>query len=383
MNRYFSPASTRQAFDWIDQWPRLSETVDIALAQAGGYLLAQPLIAKADIPAQALCVRNGYAVIAADTLGAGDYNPLPLRLADMGQALLPGHAVRVCTGDPLPAAADAVLSLQQVESRQHFIDVSASVAAGEGVIQQGEECAQSQSLMEAGRRLRPQDLSRLALAGITQVRVRCKPRVHLILAGSFPHEADGIMLTDLIARDGAELIAQYSVSNPQSLSQHLGESGADLILIVGSGGYGDNDFAVKSLHDCGQIDLDGVTIHPGGGTVMGQIKGKPILILPGSPLSCLCAYDLIAARLLRRMAEKRDPLPYTRKTFTLSRKLVSRIGQLELARMRIQQSFAEPLAVADDRLLSSSVRADGFVLLPENSEGYAEGSEVEVYLYDE
>jgi molybdopterin molybdotransferase len=383
MNRHYAPASVQQAHDWVDQWPVASGSVELALHQAAGYLLTQSIKAATDIPLQAQCARDGYAVIAADTLGAGDYNPLVLRLTAADKTLGRGQAIQVSAGDPLPEGADAILSLSQAEPRHVMLDVSCSLAAGEGVLGQGEECQQSDILLAAGRRLRPQDLARLAFAGVKSVKVRRKPRVVLLLAGHFIHDADGTMLSPLIARDGGELIGIQSATSRQTLDRQLTELDADVILVAGGSGYGHNDFAVQALHDCGEIGLDGVTIHPGGGVVMGRVTDKPVLLLPGSPLSCLCAYDLIAARLLRRMAAKSDPLPYCMQTFTLSRKLVSRIGQLELARMRIEGQFAEPLAVADDRLLSSSVRADGFTLLAENSEGYAEGSEVEVYLYDE
>ena len=357
--------------------------MEIELEKAAGYRLAQAIKAKFDIPSQAQCVRDGYAVIAADTLGAGDYNPLPFRLLDTGSPLNSGKAVQVNAGDPVPKGADAVLSLQQAERRSNFLDVSTSLAPGEGILTQGEEGKQSTNLLDVGRQLRAQDLASIALAGIKSARVYRKPRVELILAGHFDQDTISPMLCTLIARDGGEMIAKHRVSTAETLGELYSNSNTDLMLVVGSTGYGTNDYAVQALKQRGTVSHDGVTIHPGGGIVLGQVKEKPALLLPGSALSCLCAYDLLGARLLRRLAGKTNPLPYRCKSYTLSRKLVSRIGQLELARMRINGEYAEALAVADDRLLSSSVRADGFTLLAEHSEGYAEGRKIEVYLYDE
>jgi molybdopterin molybdotransferase len=172
-------------------------------------------------------------------------------------------------------------------------------------------------------------------------------------------------------------------STQEDIQTCLTRTDADLLLVAGGSGYGVDDHAVAALQACGEVQLDGVTLHPGGGLVLGEVNGHPVLLLPGAPLACLCAYDLVAARLLRRLAGRPEPLPYRRKCFTLSRKLVSRIGQMEVARMRVDGDSAAPIAVADDRLLASSVRADGFVLLAENSEGHAEGSRVEVHLYNE
>jgi molybdopterin molybdotransferase len=383
MKRTYSPAPSQRAFDWIDEWTITPSIQQLPLLQATGYRLAQDIHADNDIPALAVCARDGFALAAADTLGAGDYNPLPLQLLRPDETLLPNSAIQVSSGDPLPTGADAVLPLDQADVRNKLLDVACSLAPGDGVIQQGEECHQQETLLHAGSRLRPQDLARLAQAGISTVSVNNKPRVQLFIAGHFEHNANGPMLSALITRDGGDLTSTILTSSTEELAQGLSQSDAELILVTGSSGYGASDYAVQVLHAHGQIDLDGVSIHPGGAVVLGKFCDRPILLLPGSTMACLCAYELIAARLLRRLAAKPDKLPYRRQTFTLSRKLVSRIGQFELARMRIDGNYTEPLAVADDRLLSSSVRAHGFVLLPENSEGYAAGSQVEVYLYDE
>jgi molybdopterin molybdotransferase len=383
MKRTFSPAPSQQAFEWIDQWEIPPSSQSLPLNLAAGYLLAQEVKASHDMPSRTLCARDGYAIKAADTLGAGDYNPLPLRLLGIDDVLIPNSAIQVSFGDPLPVGADAVLPLEQADVRNTLLDIVSSLASGDGVIDKGEECHQQDTLLSAERLLRPQDLAILALAGVSEVSVVSKPRIQLFNTGHYEHDANGPMLSALINRDGGHLISTNYTSSPEELSQRLTQSEAELILVTGGSGYSSQDYAVQALKDTGTVDLDGVSIHPGGGLVLGKIADKPVILLPGSPLACLCAYDLIAARLLRRLALKTDKLPYRRQTFTLSRKMVSRIGQFELARMRIDDQFASPLAVADDRLLSSSVRADGFVLLPENSEGYAEGSRVEVYLYDE
>lgn len=383
MKRIFSPAPARQAFDWADRWSLTPPLRTLPLDQAVGHRLAADLVADTDIPPQALCARDGYALLAADAIGAGDYNPLPLRLVSAEQGVLAGSAVRVSAGDPLPSGADAVLGPEQGDLRERFLDVAASLAPGEGTVRQGEECRAGELLIGTGRRLRPQDLARLALAGHERIEVVGKPRVLIVLAGRFARDADGPMLAAMVRRDGGDAVGIERAVSREALTRSLTGAAADIVLVAGGSGYGAEDLAVEALHGCGQVALDGVTLHPGGGLVLGEAAGRPVLLLPGAPLACLCAYDLVAARLLRRLAGRPGILPYCRRELTLSRKLVSRIGLLELARMRVDGDYAEPLAVADDRLLASSVRADGFVLLAENSEGHAEGSRVEVWLYDE
>lgn len=382
MSRAFEPCPPQLAFDWADRWPRASGAEPIPLVAAAGRVLAQDLTAHADIPAQPRSARDGYALLAADTLGAGDYNPLPLRI---GPASLParrGYAARVAQGDPLPLGADAVLPLEQGDMRADVLEVGVGLASSDGVIRAGEECPAGGLLLGTGRRLRPQDLARLALAGLTEVRVRQRPRVRIVLAGHFETDADGPLLAALVNRDGGQVAEVRIASDPPGLADALHAPGADLILVAGGTGQGPQDRAFDALQQCGTLQLDGVAIHPGGGVVLGDSGSRPVLLLPGAPLACLCAYDLIGARLLRRLAGRPGHLPYRRRALTLGLKVVSSIGRLELARLRISADRAEPIAVADGHTLATATQADAFLLVPEQSEGYPQGSTVQAYLYD-
>ncbi len=191
------------------------------------------------------------------------------------------------------------------------------------------------------------------------------------------------MLANLVGRDGGRVGAIRPAADQASLSAALRQADAELILVAGATGYAPSDHAVAALRACGEVQLDGVAIHPGGGVVLGRVAATPAILLPGTPLACLCAYDLIAGRLLRRLAGRQTLMPYHRCNMPLARKLVSRIGRLELARVRIVGDSAEPVATAEGRVLASAVYADGFVLIPEQSEGYAAGTEVEVHRYDD
>ena len=114
---------------------------------------------------------------------------------------------------------------------------------------------------------------------------------------------------------------------------------------------------------------------------MGRIGRRLVFLLPGNPVSCLCAYDFFAGRAIRGLGGRPVDWPYVRIAARLSRKLVSVIGRVDYARVSVQDSIAEPLAIGGASVLSSVTRADGFVIVPMDSEGYPEGAEVEVYLY--
>jgi molybdopterin molybdotransferase len=113
-----------------------------------------------------------------------------------------------------------------------------------------------------------------------------------------------------------------------------------------------------------------------------MLQQRLVFLLPGNPVSCLCAYDFFAGRAIRRLGGRTWEWPYPSCRKRLRRKLVSTVGRVDYARVRVSGDEAEPLAISGASILSSTTRADGFVVIPEDSEGFAEASEVNVYLYD-
>jgi molybdopterin molybdotransferase len=265
------------------------------------------------------------------------------------------------------------------------LEVAAPLAAGEGVAQAGEECRAGEVLLSEGRLLRPHDLARVALAALAALPVWRKPAVRIVLAGRFARDADGPMLAGLVARDGCQLEVVETAPYAASLEAALSRPGADLVLVAGGTGEAEGDHAVAALRRMGQVQIHRVAIHPGDGVTLGRVGATPAVLLPGTPLGCFAAYDLVAARLVRRLARLPGPWPYRSRVLPLAGKLASSIGRLDLCRVRVREGLmgtVEPLAVADERILATVVRADGFVLVPADSEGYGRGSEVVVYLYE-
>ena len=383
MARAFEPSPPQAAFAWADQWSLSAGTERIPLSEAVGRLLAQDLRAHADIPPEARSVRDGYALHAADTLGAGDYSPQQLRLVPATLPVERNCAAGVSDGDPIPPGTDAVLAIDQGDAQGVLLEVGVSLARGDGIVTTGEEYAAGELLLGTGRRLRPQDLAQLAIAGYREVVVYRRPQVRLLLAGHFELDADGPLLASLINRDGGELAGLHVVADATALAEVLQQQDADLTLVAGGTGHGSRDHAWDVLQQCGTVHLDGVAIHPGGGIVLGEAAARPVILLPGAPLACICAYDLVAARALRRMSGRKSALPYRRVTLTLGRKIVSKIGCLDLARLKITGDIADPIATSDGRTLSTTIQADGFLLIPPQSEGYPAGTRVAPYLYDE
>jgi len=154
------------------------------------------------------------------------------------------------------------------------------------------------------------------------------------------------------------------------------------VLVSGGSSVGQEDHAPALMREHGELPIHGIAMRPSSPTGMGMLDGRLVLLLPGNPVSCLCAYDFFAGRAVRALGGRSTDWPYRRVCLPLGRKIVSTVGRLDYMRVRLVDDAAEPLAIAGASILSSTTRADGFVLVPPDSEGYPPGSEVEVFLYD-
>jgi molybdopterin molybdotransferase len=382
-------ASVGRATEWVDATAATLRSEEIAIGDAGGRVLADPVVAPVDVPAGDRTVADGYALRAAETVGASDYNPLPLRREDGIAILPPGAAALAPAGAPLPPGADAVMGFEATQANGATIEVFAAAANGTGIERRGEQLREGMTLLAAGRRLRPQDVGMLAGLGIVRIRVIRLPRIRLIVTGAkrlavdqAAHDMDGPMLSALIARDGGcvEPVTLDGATRP-ALREAIQTAGADAILVVGRTGPGPDDEAPLALAEAGRLSLHGVALRPGGSVGMGTAGGAPAILLPGEPLACLCAYDLVAGRLVRRLAGRDPGLPYVAKTVEVGRKIVSAIGFVDLCRVRLVEGRAEPIGSAESGGLVAAMRADGFVLVPEPLEGYAPGTHVTVHFY--
>jgi molybdopterin molybdotransferase len=385
-------AEVATAWAWLDRQTAVSEPEKAALAQAIGRVLAAPVVIGGDLPAKPRSAENGYAVRAADCDGANAYNPLLLALGEpRSDKLAHGSACPVATGWELPVGADAVLPFEAAQSAAAgMLEVVAPVAPGMG-IERWRFGPLGAPLPQAGRRLRPQDVSWLASLGVDSVPVRRRPRVGLVVPGA-KSGVDALtpLLRALLGRDEA-MIEPIPVTgdDQHALASALTGSAVedcDLVLLAGRSGAGLDDSAAPAVIAArGTLALHGIALRPGGATGLGTLPigrrddAVPIILLPGDPLACLVAYDMLAARLVRRLAGACAALPYPVGEFELTRKIVSGLGSVEVVPVRLAGGAAQPIGI--EAGLATAVQADGFVVVAEPSEGYQAGARVRVHLY--
>jgi molybdopterin molybdotransferase len=208
----------------------------------------------------------------------------------------------------------------------------------------------------------------------------------LLPPGSRPHgfqiaDANGPMLAALIERDGGVVDFPGLVPDDGAAIVDALHADADIVIVTGGSSVGIEDLAPMLVARHGELAVHGIAMRPSSPTGLGRIGHRLVFLLPGNPVSSLCAYDFFAGRAIRALGGRSPAWPYRPLRATLTRKISSPIGRLDYARVRIVDGRVEPLAIAGASLLSSTTRADGFVIVGDDSEGFAADAEVTVWLY--
>ncbi|HEY7662501.1 MAG TPA: molybdopterin-binding protein [Xanthobacteraceae bacterium] len=339
--------------------PRMCE-----LAAAAGLTLAADVVAAAPIPAAARALRDGWAVASEATADAGAYAPAPL-----------ASAAQVEVGAPLPPGADAVAALDAVAVRDGLALALAPVAPGEGVLATGADAAAGATLLERGRRLARLHVALLAAAGITSVSVRV-PRLRLLRArpaNDAVIDAAIACIADGVAAMGAIAESVEPNRTANDLASALPNADYDAVVVVGGTGSGRDDRTVRMLASIGEVHAHGIALLPGETSAFASLRGRPVLVLPGRLDAALAAWHMIGQAMLAGLAASREPLRL--RTAKLTHKVASMVGFSELVPVRGEHASATPIA-SGYVPLSGLAQANGWVLIPPESEGYPAGAEV-------
>jgi molybdopterin molybdotransferase len=375
-------------------------TEEVSLWSAAGRVLSRDVVSSVNVPGFARAMMDGFALVAERTQGATSYNPLALAILGtsmpsrpFGGRVASGGAVRIMTGAPMPEGADAVLPIENAQVDGERVLVMGDVSPGKHVGQIGEDVRAGDVVARSGQVLRPQDVGLLSSLGFSHASVVRRPRVRILITGNelLPMgtrpagvqitDANGPMLAALVERDGGEAIRGPIVPDDRETILAAMRADAEVVLVSGGSSVGEEDHAPTLLATHGELAVHGIAMRPSSPTGMGRLDSRLVFLLPGNPVSCLCAYDFFAGRAIRALGGRSREWPYRRVRATLARKLVSVVGRIDYARVHVDGTKAEPVAISGASVLSSTTRADGFVVVAMDSEGYPEGAEVDVYLY--
>jgi molybdopterin molybdotransferase len=375
-------------------------------------VLAEDLYSAVDLPHFHRAAMDGYAVKAKDTFGASQSLPAYLKLAgvvEMGkeatQAVNSGEAIRISTGGMMPPQADSVVMVEYTdETDAGLVEIHRGVSPWQNVIQIGDDIKQGELVFRRGRRLKAHDLGALTGVGISSVPVYKRPRVGLISTGDEIVDADTEprpgqvrninqhSLAGLIEECGGDLKDWGVIRDDRGdLSKAIGEAleWGDLVLLSGGSSMGAKDIALETILSFpnSEFIFHGISIAPGKPTIFARACGKPIMGLPGYPVSALVIFDLFGAPLIRRLGgESADALQRFSRTVRarLKTNIASQLGREDYVRVTLERQsdclIATPLPSKSGAIFTL-VKADGMVRIEMNQDGLEQGEEVEVILF--
>ncbi len=376
----------------LDEIPEVEE---VPLDEAAGRVLAEDVVSPVDSPPFDRAAVDGYAVRAEDTFPAREYRPVELRVIDevptgseSGKVVEPGTAVKLLTGVKMPDGANAVLMQEMAEREGGIIRVLRPVAPGQNVAMKGEDVRKGQTILRKGQILRPQDLAILKSIGFTSVMVKRKPRVGIIVTGSeliegFNEEAlkhgkiiesNSIMLKTLVRQYFGEprfygVLPDDEVKIGEAIKKARSEN--DLVLVTGGSAFGDMDFAHRFVEPL----FHGTTIKPG--RPIGY--GERTFVMSGYPVAVFAQFQLYVKHALAKLVGARNY--EVRVKARLTERVPSQLGRYEFVKVWYKDGKARPIKKKGSGIISSLVESNGYIEIPEDSEGYLEGEEVEVTLY--
>ncbi|MDI6854539.1 MAG: molybdopterin molybdotransferase MoeA [Deltaproteobacteria bacterium] len=384
---------------------------EVHLLAAAGRITAVPIVVPEDVPPFPRAAMDGYAVRAQDTFGASPGLPQYLEIKGdvaMGRAptqeVGPGEALRLPTGGMLPSGADAVVMVEYTAEHPNLtLEVRRAVAPGENILQPGEDVRQGETLLEAGHRLRPQDIGLLAALGIISIAVHRQPSVAIISSGDeivpvsqTPGPAQvrdsnaHLAAAQVKENGGTPLVWGIIPDDHQALKNALAGAlqEADLILVSGGSSVGARDLTIQAIEDLPGADVlvHGVAIRPGKPTILAEVGGKPLLGLPGHPASAAVVMHVLGRPLMARLTGLADPGGWGGTvTAKLSRNLSGASGREDFVRVSLRQEgdtlWADPI-LGPSGLLSPLVKSHGLVMIPLGVEGLNRDETVMVQLFE-
>jgi len=362
----------------------------IPIVDALGRVTSEAVIAKLSSPFYHSAAMDGFAVKFIDTFGASETRPRRLRV--------PEQAMPIDTGDPMPEGFNAVIMIEEVERiSETEIELLKPSTPWQHVRLVGEDIVATELIISENHKIRPVDMAAMLASGHTTVMVRTRPVVTIIPTGTELtepgrdlHTGDIIdfnstMLAALSTELGAIAIRSNIVKDDAGLlrgSILAALANSDIIVVNAGSSAGREDFTVNVIAELGTVIVHGVAIKPGKPVILGIIQGKPVIGIPGYPVSAALTFGLFVNPIIH-VVQGLTSAPENTMTAKLSRQVASSLGSEEFIRVKLGRVSGTLIATPVTRgagALMSLVRADGILRVPAQNEGIAAGHEVTIGL---
>lgn len=362
----------------------------IPTADACGRVTAQTVFAKVCDPMYNAAAMDGIAVSAAATASATEKSPL---------ALVENQTfVYVNTGNAIDPRFDAVIMIEDVtELGDGKVEITAPAYPWQHVRVKGESIVAGEMVLPAGRKIRPVDVGAIFASGNIEIPVLKKPVVGVITTGDEMVEDPSLLASGKLMESNSRMFCALigecggvgkryptvkDVKSALSTALNAALSECDLVIVNAGSSAGTKDYAVDVMEEAGEVFLHGFAIKPGKPTILARAQGKPVIGVPGYPVSAYLVFELfVRPVILRMLGQSGDDRRTVRATLT--RNVVSSLKNAEYVRMSLGKVGGKLVATPLERgaaQIMSLVKADGLMFVDRYSEGYEGGAEVEVEL---
>ena len=410
MPEFLKLTSPEEALNtFLDSVPGSPEAERVRTEQSLGRVLVKDIVAPTPLPPFARTTVDGFAVRASDTFGASPGLPAYLNVA--GEVLMgtdpdlkveEGKAILIHTGGMLPTGADAVVMVEDTQSISDFeLEVLKPVAAGQNVLQMGEDVQPGEVVIQGGTRIRAQEIGGLMALGFTEVEVAEVPRVAILSTGDevVPpieepepgqvRDINSYTLSALVERAGGKPV-RYGIipDNAEDLGTIAKQAHAEhhMVLITAGSSVSERDITADVIAKLGEpgILVHGIALRPGKPTILSLCGDVPVVGLPGNPVSAVVVAGLFVTAAIRKLQGFRGPEWVSTINASLQTNVSSIAGREDWLPCRLIVTpdglEAEPV-FGRSNLIFTLVRADGLVRIPAASTGIETGERVEVRLF--
>lgn len=366
-----------------------SKTETIPVCQACGRITARPVYAHICAPHYAASAMDGVAVKAGDTFGATETTPVTLKTEQF---------VELDTGDPIPEGRDAVIMVEDIVRKPDgSISIHAPAAPWQHIRQIGEDVCAGEMILGAHMELSPAAIGAMIAGGVLELEVIKRPVVGIIPTGDeiIPPCADpklgdilefnssifSAMLNNWRAESRVYPIVPDDFEKIKAAVSQAAED-CDMVILNAGSSAGREDYSAEAIAQLGQVLYHGIAIKPGKPAILGCLGAKPVLGVPGYPVSGIIVIEQLLKPLIDRWYHS-SPAPEKTATATLTRPVVSSLKYQEFVRVRMgyvgEKLMASPLSRGSG-VVSSFMKADGILTIPQGVEGYEAGKQVEIQL---
>jgi len=363
----------------------------ISVEDALNRVTASPIYALLSSPHYHASAMDGMAVCSAGTYGASETTPVQLKVGE--------EAIPVDTGDPMPAGYDAVIMIEDIHYVQpDVIEIIHPATPWQHVRAVGEDIIATEMIVPTNHLIRPVDIGAFLAGGVSEVLVHPRPRVAILPTGTELVQPGSELLPGSIIEFNSRILGamvkqwgavalrrEITVDDFESLKAAISSAvyEADIVLVNAGSSAGSEDYTADVIRTLGNVLVHGVATKPGKPVILGEIYGKPVIGIPGYPVSAFLIMELFIKPIIYQKVGLNPP--ETKKIeATVSRKLVSPMGVEEFVRVKLGQVGDKIIATPVSRgagVLMSLVQADGMIRVPRLSEGYNGGSSAPVELF--